>query len=101
MIDGKPMTVKAPQCVRTLRLKVKTEAHAWLNAAAAEVNQVWTSSEREVAHEIAVRLAFADADEHMPRQPVMFALRGLERGLGAQIVILVRHGRTPFERPGA
>jgi len=26
---------------RTLRLKVKTEAHAWLNAAAYEVNQVW------------------------------------------------------------
>jgi hypothetical protein len=26
---------------RTLRFKVKTEAHAWLNAAAYEVNQVW------------------------------------------------------------
>jgi IS605 OrfB family transposase len=26
---------------RTLRLKVKTEAHAWLNAATVEVNQVW------------------------------------------------------------
>jgi hypothetical protein len=26
---------------RTLRLKVKTEAHTWLNAAAYEVNQVW------------------------------------------------------------
>src|SRR5882757_11547613 len=35
------MTVKVPQCVRTLRLKVKTEAYPWLNAAAVEVNQVW------------------------------------------------------------
>jgi hypothetical protein len=26
---------------RTLRFKVKSEAHAWLNAAAYEVNQVW------------------------------------------------------------
>ncbi len=26
---------------RTLRLKVRSEAHAWLNAAAIEVNQVW------------------------------------------------------------
>jgi putative transposase len=28
-------------CVRTLRLKVKGEGYAWLNAAATEVNQVW------------------------------------------------------------
>ncbi len=28
-------------CVRTLRLKVKAEGYAWLNAAASEVNQVW------------------------------------------------------------
>jgi putative transposase len=28
-------------CVRTLRLKVKPESYAWLNAAASEVNQVW------------------------------------------------------------
>jgi putative transposase len=27
--------------VRTLRLKVKVEGYAWLNAAAIEVNQVW------------------------------------------------------------
>jgi hypothetical protein len=27
--------------VRTLRLKVKREGYAWLNAAAIEVNQVW------------------------------------------------------------
>jgi hypothetical protein len=28
-------------CVRTVRLKVKPESYAWLNAAASEVNQVW------------------------------------------------------------
>jgi putative transposase len=28
-------------CVRTLRLRVKREPYAWLNAAAIEVNQVW------------------------------------------------------------
>jgi hypothetical protein len=30
--------------VRTLRLKVKREGYAWLNAAAIEVNQVWNFS---------------------------------------------------------
>ena len=30
--------------VRTLRLKVKSESYPWLNAAAAEVNQVWNYS---------------------------------------------------------
>jgi putative transposase len=29
------------QCTRTLRMKVRSESHAWLNAAAIEVNQVW------------------------------------------------------------
>jgi putative transposase len=29
------------RCVQTLRLKVKREGYAWLNAAAIEVNQVW------------------------------------------------------------
>jgi putative transposase len=28
-------------CFRTLRLKVKREGYAWLNAAAIEINQVW------------------------------------------------------------
>jgi putative transposase len=28
-------------CIRTLRLKIKREGYAWLNAAAIEVNQVW------------------------------------------------------------
>src|SRR5882757_4851827 len=35
------MTAQVPPCIRTLRLKVKGEAYAWLNAAAVEVNQVW------------------------------------------------------------
>src|SRR6267378_2748580 len=35
------MTVDPTTCMRTLRLKVKTEAYPWLNAAAVEVNQVW------------------------------------------------------------
>ena len=38
------MTVNVPPCIRTLRLKVKTEACPWLNAAAVEVNQVWNWS---------------------------------------------------------
>jgi hypothetical protein len=32
---------EAITCVRTLRLKVKSEAYPWLRAAATEVNQVW------------------------------------------------------------
>jgi putative transposase len=32
------------QCIRTLRLKVKREGYAWLNAAAIEINQVWNFS---------------------------------------------------------
>jgi putative transposase len=44
MIDGNAMTVKIPQCIRTLRLKVKAEAYPWLNAAAVEVNLVWNWS---------------------------------------------------------
>src|ERR1700675_3070270 len=35
------MLIRGPTCIRTLRLKVKSEAYAWLNAAAIEVNQVW------------------------------------------------------------
>jgi len=35
------MAIKIKHCVRTLRLKVKAEGYAWLNAAATEVNQVW------------------------------------------------------------
>ena len=37
----KPMASATSLCVRTLRLKVKREGYAWLNAAAIEVNQVW------------------------------------------------------------
>jgi putative transposase len=35
------MAIKIQHCIRTLRLKVKAESYAWLNAAALEVNQVW------------------------------------------------------------
>jgi IS605 OrfB family transposase len=35
------MANKIQHCIRTLRLKVKAEGYAWLNAAAIEVNQVW------------------------------------------------------------
>jgi putative transposase len=35
------MAIKIQHSIRTLRLKVKAERHAWLNAAAIEVNQVW------------------------------------------------------------
>jgi putative transposase len=35
------MSAKVNYCIRTLRLKVKSEAYAWLKAAAIEVNQVW------------------------------------------------------------
>lgn len=34
------MTIKIQHSIRTLRLKVKAEGYAWLNAAAPEVNQV-------------------------------------------------------------
>jgi len=36
-----PMANEVATCIRTLRLKVKTESYAWLNAAAVEVNHVW------------------------------------------------------------
>jgi hypothetical protein len=36
-----PMDVAPTRCIRTLRMKVKREGYAWLNAAALEVNQVW------------------------------------------------------------
>jgi putative transposase len=35
------MEIKSQHSIRTLRLKVKAEGYAWLNAAAIEVNQVW------------------------------------------------------------
>lgn len=35
------MAIKIQHGIRTLRLKVKAEGYAWLNAAAIEVNQVW------------------------------------------------------------
>jgi IS605 OrfB family transposase len=38
------LAVPGPTFVRTLRLKVKSEAYPWLNAAALEVNDVWNYS---------------------------------------------------------
>jgi putative transposase len=35
------MKIKSQHSIRTLRLKVKAEGYAWLNAAAIEVNHVW------------------------------------------------------------
>jgi IS605 OrfB family transposase len=35
------MATKSQHSIRTLRLKVKAEGYAWLNAAAIEINQVW------------------------------------------------------------
>src|SRR5271165_7007405 len=34
-----PMEIEVTRCIRTLRLKVKSEAYSWLNTAAIEVNQ--------------------------------------------------------------
>jgi putative transposase len=46
------VSIAAPTCVRTLRLKVKSEAYPWLNAAAIETNQVWN-----YANEVSARAA--------------------------------------------
>jgi putative transposase len=44
--------IAAPACIRTLRLKVKSESYRWLDAAAIEVNQVWN-----YANEVSARAA--------------------------------------------
>jgi IS605 OrfB family transposase len=64
---------EAADCIRTLRLKVKSEAYAWLNAAAIEVNQVWN-----FANETSARAArpFAGA----PRWLTAFDLDKLTAG---------------------
>jgi hypothetical protein len=46
------VATETPSCVRTVRLKVKSEAYGWLNAAATEVNQVWN-----YANEVSTRAA--------------------------------------------
>jgi putative transposase len=43
-VSENPDLCEQKRCVRTLRLKVKPESHAWLNAAAIEVNQCWNYS---------------------------------------------------------
>ena len=35
------MVIRIENSIRTLRLKVRAEGYAWLNAAATEVNDVW------------------------------------------------------------
>ena len=47
-----PLENPAPTFVRTLPLKVKSEAYSWLNAAATEVNFTWN-----YANEISLRAA--------------------------------------------
>src|ERR1700692_3078626 len=48
------MAIKIRHCIGTLRLKMKAEGYAWLNAAAIEVNQVWN---------------FANATSHKAARP--------------------------------
>jgi transposase len=47
------MSTAPATCIRTLRLKVKSEAHSWLNAAAIEVHQdagdFYRNSELQIA----------------------------------------------------
>jgi putative transposase len=41
MVSKAASEAETVTCIRTLRLKVKSEAYSWLNAAAIEINQVW------------------------------------------------------------
>jgi IS605 OrfB family transposase len=41
MVSEAASETETVTCIRTLRLKVKSEAYSWLNAAAIEINQVW------------------------------------------------------------
>jgi putative transposase len=41
MVSEAATGTQSVTCIRTRRLKVKSEAYSWLNAAAVEVNQVW------------------------------------------------------------
>src|SRR5690606_40883056 len=50
-----------------------------------------SSGDLVVAHQVAVRLALADADEHVLGQPVVLAHAGLEGGRGAQVVFGMRN----------
>jgi putative transposase len=52
MTSESSLAIAAPTCMRTLRLKVKSESYPWLNAAAIEVNQVWN-----YANEVSARAA--------------------------------------------
>jgi putative transposase len=77
------MASKIQHSIRTLRLKVKTEGYAWLNAAAVEVNQVWN---------------FANATSYKAARP--FA--GPGKWLSAFVLDKLTAGATEcFERIGA
>ena len=52
MASESPVEIVAPTCVRTLRLKVRSESYSWLNAAATEVNTIWN-----YANEVSARAA--------------------------------------------
>jgi hypothetical protein len=41
IMQSDPSAAVVPSCIRTLRLKVRSESYPWLNAAAIEVNQIW------------------------------------------------------------
>jgi putative transposase len=77
------MAIKIQHCVRTLRLKVKRESYAWLNAAAIEVNQVWN---------------YANATSYKAARP----FSGRPRSLSAFDLDKLTAGATEcFERIGA
>jgi putative transposase len=77
------MAIKVQHDIRTLRLKVKAEGYAWLNAAALEVNHVWN---------------YANATSYKAARP--FA--GTSRWLTAFDLDKLTSGATEcFERIGA
>jgi putative transposase len=52
-MQSDPSAAVVPSCIRTLRLKVRSESYPWLNAAAIEVNQIWNYA-NEVSAKAAV-----------------------------------------------
>src|SRR5438034_11632665 len=77
------MAVDSITCIRTLRLKVKSESYPWLNAAAIEVNQVWN---------------FANATSYKAARP----LAGPAKWLSAFDLDKLTAGAAPyFERIGS
>ena len=66
-----------------------------------KVQRSFNSSHRIISYQIPVGFPLADAHEHMPGKPVMLASGRLEGRLCAEVVVLVRHGVSAFEGPGA